>query len=51
MKKIIIILIIIIMTCLYQTSIEPFSQDFYSHVYASNSCPCSSCVKQAGITR
>ncbi len=51
MKKIIIILLIIITTCLYQTSIEPFSQDFYPHLYGSSVCPCLSCVKQSRITR
>ena len=50
MKKIIIILIIIIITCLYQTSIEPFVQDFYPHSYASNECPCLSCIQNSCIT-
>ena len=55
MKKIIIILIIIIISCLYQTSIEPFllesfTQDYYPHSYASKECPCLSCIQNSCIT-
>ena len=44
MDKLIILLCVVIFFLLFKTffdKMEPFSQDFYSHEYASNIIPCS----------
>ena len=45
MDKLIILLCVVIFFLLFKTQLEPFSQDYYPHEYASNIIPCSSSVK------
>ena len=42
MKVFLILCIVIILACLYQTSIEPFFQGYYPADFMSNTIPCNS---------
>lgn len=49
MKIAIILLIVIIGTCLANSTLEPFisrGDDYYPQQYMSNECPCLSCINQ-----
>lgn len=45
MDKLIILLCVVILFLLFKTQLEPFSQDYYPHEYASNIIPCASKAK------